>query len=59
MEELKRPSRFSRSICAKFVEGEFVAIDMQEVVAMSVSGIADIEWGKPRVLQTQSASTSE
>ncbi|MCC5464490.1 hypothetical protein [Pelosinus baikalensis] len=48
MEEIKRPNRFSRSICTKFVEDEFVAIDMQEVVAMHVPGLADIEWSKPR-----------
>ncbi|MCC5468127.1 hypothetical protein [Pelosinus baikalensis] len=59
MEEIKRPSRFSRSICAKFVDDEFVAIDMQEVVAMHVSGLADIEWGKPRPVQTQNTSTNE
>lgn len=57
--EIKRPSRFSRSICAKFVDDEFVAIDMQEVVAMHVSGLADVEWSQPRALQTQSISTNE
>ena len=44
MEEIQRPNRFSRSICAKFVDGEFVAIDMQEVAAMHVSGLPDAEW---------------
>jgi hypothetical protein len=44
MEEIQRPNRFSRGICAKFVDGEFVAIDMQEVVAMRVSGLPDAEW---------------
>jgi hypothetical protein len=48
MEEIKCPRRFSRSICTKFVEDEFVAIDMQKVVAMHVSGLAAIEWNKPR-----------
>ncbi|MCC5468576.1 DUF5651 domain-containing protein [Pelosinus baikalensis] len=57
--EIKRPSRFSRSICAKFVDDEFVAIDMQEVVAMRVSGLEDIEWSKPGVVQTQTTSTTE
>lgn len=57
--EIKRPSRFSRSICAKFVDDEFVAIDMQEVVAMHVSGLADVEWNHPREQQTQSTSTNE
>jgi hypothetical protein len=44
IEEIQRPNRFSRSICAKFVDGEFVAIDMQEVVAMRVSGLPDADW---------------
>ncbi|AJQ27532.1 hypothetical protein [Pelosinus fermentans] len=57
--EIKRPSRFSRSICAKFVDDEFVAIDMQEVFAMHVSGLADIEWAKPIQVQTQSTSTTD
>lgn len=57
--EIKRPSRFSRSICARFVDDEFVAIDMQEVVAMHVSGLADVEWNQPRAPQMQSTSTNE
>jgi hypothetical protein len=48
IEEIQRPNRFSRSICAKFVDGEFVAIDMQEVVAMHVSGLPEEEWIKPQ-----------
>jgi hypothetical protein len=46
IEEIQRPNRLSRSICAKFVEDEFVAIDMQEVVGMSVSGMPEINWAE-------------
>ncbi|SFM21828.1 frataxin family protein [Pelosinus propionicus] len=59
IEEIKRPSRFSRSICAKFVDDEFVAIDMQEVVGMHVSGLEDLEWAKLKPVQTQSNSTTD
>lgn len=59
MEEIQRPNRFSRSICAKFVDSEFVAIDMQEVVAMRVSGLPDAEWIKPQPILPVYEFTSE
>jgi len=43
--ESQRP-RLSRSICARYVDGEFVAIDLQEVVAMRVSGLTDADYIK-------------
>jgi hypothetical protein len=48
MEEIQRPNRLARSICAKYVDGEFVAIDMQEVGAIHVSGLPDEEWIRPQ-----------
>jgi hypothetical protein len=59
MEEIQRPNRFSRSICAKFVDGEFVAIDMQEVVAMHVSGLPNADWIETKQAPVIYESSSE
>jgi hypothetical protein len=59
MEEIQRPNRLSRSTCAKFVNGEFVTIDMQKVVAMHVSGPPDAEWVETKQAPVIYESSSE
>jgi hypothetical protein len=44
LEELRRPGRLSRGLCARHVDNELIAVDMQEVVVMLVSGLEDGEW---------------
>jgi hypothetical protein len=56
--DIQRP-RLSRSICARYVDGEFVAIDLQEVVAMRVSGLIDADYIRPQLVQSQANSISE
>ena len=43
VEDIQRPNRLSRSVCAKYVEGVFVAIDMQEVVTIQVAGLSNTD----------------
>lgn len=54
VEDMQRPNRFSRGICAQFVNGEFIAIDMQEVVAMQVAGLSELDWAKTQTTVEQS-----
>lgn len=58
IEEIQRP-RLSRSICAKYVDGDFVAIDLREVVVMRASGLVDAEYIKPQPLQSQTSSIND
>jgi len=62
--EIKR-SKLSRGICAQHIDGEFIAIDMQEVVTLQVVGLPGAEVIKPHtqaaqaVVQTQNISEPE
>lgn len=58
IEDIQRP-RLSRSICARFINGEFVAIDLQEVVATRVSGLVDADWVKHQPIAPSYEFTTE
>lgn len=58
MEDIQRPNQ-SKSICARYIDGQFVAIDMQEVVAMQVVGLPDGDWVKPQLNVTAYEFTTE
>jgi hypothetical protein len=48
LEDIQRPNRLSRGICAQYIDDEFIAIDMQEVAVIQVGGLPGVEWIKPQ-----------
>ncbi|AIF52036.1 hypothetical protein UFO1_2489 [Pelosinus sp. UFO1] len=48
MEEIKRPNRLTRSICSQHVNDELITIDMQNVVAIHVTGLPELDWIRPQ-----------
>lgn len=49
--EIQRPKNY-RSICAQYVTGQFVAVDLQDVVSLQVKDLPPGDWVKNRIAES-------
>ena len=48
IEDMQRPNRLSRGICAQVIDKELTIVDMQEVVSMQIPNMPDGNWVRPQ-----------